>query len=139
MVSSSSPATTAATAASGNGILMKGGVYTIPKGKTRDHPRYWYSPGSLNSQKGHLLLRCSSLDYSTIDFRCIEYPEYNQTLEFARICPNMSIPALEIDDKIITDSHDIQRYLTDNYPSKGDAAVVATTVAVARLGDTRCK
>jgi len=113
--------------AAAGGILFKGEVYTIPKEKSLDRPRYWYFPGSLNAQKGRLFLRCcsSSLDFSTIDFRCIEYPEYNQTLEFAKICPNMSIPVLEIDDKIITDSRDIQRYLTEKYPSKGDAAVAA--------------
>jgi len=51
----------------------------------------------------------------------VEFPEEIQSLEFARLCnPNMSVPVLEIDDKIITDSLDITRYLSANYPSKGD-------------------
>lgn len=40
----------------------------------------------------------------------------------------MTIPVLEIDDKIITDSRDIQRYLTNKYPGKGDAEADKATI-----------
>lgn len=105
--------------------MFQGGVYTVPMEQSRDRPRYWYSPGSFNSQKGHLFLRTSSLEHSEIDFRQIEFPEYNQSLEYARLCPNMSVPVLEIANKIITDSREIQAYLCEHHPSRGDAAVEA--------------
>jgi len=73
----------------------------------------------MNSQKAIMFLRLSSV-WEQVELHEISYPEDNQSLEFARMNPNMTVPTLEIDDKIITDSHDIQRYLYEKYPCQGD-------------------
>jgi hypothetical protein len=73
--------------------LMKGGTYLIPdKTVIKDKkPVYHYTPGSYNAQKGKMLLQISSLDFSSVEFHSIMYPEENQTLEYAiKLSPNMS-------------------------------------------------
>ncbi|CAK0811667.1 unnamed protein product [Prorocentrum cordatum] len=51
----------------------------------------------------------------------------NYTLEYARLNPDtMAVPTLEIDDKVITESHEIVRYLFHNYPGPGDREVQAS-------------
>ena len=88
---------------------MVGTTFTVEE--KRERAKFWYFPGSLNCQNAHACLRFSSFDQSKIDYQLMTYPEDNQKLDYCRINPNMSIPALEIDDKIITDSLEIQKYL----------------------------
>mmetsp|Transcript_19477 Transcript_19477/g.42364 ORF Transcript_19477/g.42364 Transcript_19477/m.42364 type:complete len:345 (+) Transcript_19477:205-1239(+) len=111
-----------ATNKNGKEILMTGQTFTVPESERSERPRLTMFPGSLNAQKAHACVRISSLNYADgVDLNLISYPEDNQTLDYARLNPNMSIPTLEIDDKIITDSRDIQRYLFEKYPGEGDA------------------
>lgn len=73
--------------------LKKGGTFVVPdKGANKKaRPVFHYTPGSYNAQKGKLLLQISSLEFSTIDFHSIVYPEENQTLKYAmNLSPNMS-------------------------------------------------
>jgi len=52
--------------------------------------------------------------------RIMNFPQETQSLEYARVNPDMGIPTLEIDDKVICGSDLIQKYLTENYPGSGD-------------------
>ena len=73
--------------------LKKGGTYVISDKTADKNSRavYHYTPGSYNAQKGKLLLQISSLELSRIDFHSIQYPEENQTLQYAtNLSPNMS-------------------------------------------------
>lgn len=98
---------------------MTGQIFTVSE--KREHPpaAFLLSWLALNAQKAMACIRFSSLE--NVEYHIISYPEENQTLEFCRLNPNMPIPVLEVDDCIITDSRDIQRYLTEHYPGKGDA------------------
>ena len=93
-------------------LLMVDSIFAVPQKQARENPKLWFFSGSLNSHKAHACLRFSSLRYDDIDLHHISYPEdnqtieYNQTIEFARMNPNMRILVLEIDDKIITDSRE---------------------------------
>lgn len=66
----------------------------------------------------------------------INFPEDNQMLDYCRLNPNMTVPVLEIDDRIITDSMEISRYVRSNYPGPGDrmAPPAAVDAFVQKLG-----
>lgn len=83
-----------------------------------EKPRLWFYPASLNAAKAHLCLRISSA--WPVETRLLNFPEETQSLEYARVNPDMGIPALEIDDKVICGSDLIQTYLTEHYPGPGD-------------------
>lgn len=73
--------------------LKKVGTFVLPD-KTADKNAtaiYHYTPGSYNAQKGLLLLQISSLESSNVALHSIQYPEENQTLQYAmNLSPNMS-------------------------------------------------
>jgi len=58
--------------------------------------------------------------WENTDVQIVNFPEENQGLDYARMCPNMTVPALEIDDRMICDSLEIQKYLATHYPGPGD-------------------
>ena len=86
-----------------------------PTGKTR----LWIFPASLNSGKAHMCLRLSSA-WEEAEVREIDIHAENYTEDFCRLNPNMSVPVLEIDDKIITDSRLIAAYLREHRPGAGE-------------------
>eukprot|EP00449_Zooxanthella_nutricula_P007948 CAMPEP_0198506066 /NCGR_PEP_ID=MMETSP1462-20131121/11434_1 /TAXON_ID=1333877 /ORGANISM="Brandtodinium nutriculum, Strain RCC3387" /LENGTH=331 /DNA_ID=CAMNT_0044235271 /DNA_START=62 /DNA_END=1057 /DNA_ORIENTATION=- len=85
----------------------------------RPTPKLHLFPVSLNSQKAHLFIRLSST-WSTSEVNFIDFPQENQTLAYCRLNPNMTVPVLEIDDQIITDSVKLGEYLREHYPGPGD-------------------
>jgi glutathione S-transferase len=100
-------------------LAAKGGVYSVSE--PFENPKLTLFPVSLNSAKGHIYLRMST-QWEKSELKVINFPEENQTLDYARMCPNMTVPILEIDDKIICDSNDMQKYLSTYYPGPGDKA-----------------
>lgn len=100
------------------------GSFSKAKGGTRLRgspikvPRLHIFPPSLNSGKAHVALLASSV--GEFQMHTLGILGANYTNAFARLSPSMSVPVLEIDDKIITDSIDIIRYLRKHYPGCGD-------------------
>jgi len=83
-----------------------------------EKPQLWLFPGSVNAAKAHICLRISSA--WPAENHIINFPEETQSLEYARLNPDMGIPTLEIDDKVICGSDLIQKYLSEHYPGPGD-------------------
>ena len=92
-----------------------------------EKPRLWIFPSSLNSDKAHIAMHASSLG-ADFDLEVISAVGSNYQPHFARVNPNMSVPALEIDNVVITESVEIVRYLRDHYP-RPDTAPATPEVA----------
>jgi len=104
-----------------------GTTFTVDR--SIDKPVLSNFPNSQNCEKALMCFRLSSV----WDADCVKGVNLalgeNYTLEHARINPNMTLPVLEIDDKIITESKEIYRYLAANYPGPGDAKAPRSEVS----------
>jgi len=104
-----------------------GTTYQRPGGKIAS-PQAWLFPMSMNTHKVLMLLELSSVGKKTkinwIDISGVQGANYRP--DFARMNPIMTVPVLEIDDKVITDSIYICEYLRKNYPGPGDKEVDAS-------------
>merc|ERR550525_1347971 len=83
--------------------------------KKRETPRLHIFGVSFNSGKAHLLLRISSAWPGT-EVRMLDIAGTNYKPDYVRLNPNMTVPTVEIDDKLITDSDILLDYLREHYP-----------------------
>jgi len=79
---------------------------------------------SFNSAKAHLALRISAAWPGT-EIRMMDIMGANYKPDFVVLNPNMTVPTLEIDDKLITDSDILTEYLRERHPGAGDIALAA--------------
>lgn len=105
-------------------LCLTGEVFQASEAERRAKPRLSLFNVSMNSQKGHLFCRLSTR-WQEMEINTIMFPEENQSLEYARLNPFMTVPVLEIDDKIICDSLETMRYLREKFPGPGDLAAPA--------------
>lgn len=103
-------------------VGVTGGV--TQRSQRRATPRLHIFGASFNSAKAHLALRISSAWKGT-EIRMMDIGGENCKPDFVRLNPNMTVPAVEIDDKIITDSDILTKYLFEHYPGRGDQQVVS--------------
>lgn len=96
-----------------------GTTFTVHPPSAR--PVFYNFPNSQNAEKGLMCFRLSS----AWDENCVQEVNLalgeNYSLDYARINPNMTLPVLKIDDKVITETKEIYKYLAANYPGPGDA------------------
>jgi len=105
-------------------LLATGGIRTVAA--SVPVPILYWFPGSFNAGKAKMAMQLSEKRAVAVD-RFILHMRDNYTIEYARLNPDtMAVPTLEIDDKVITESHEIVRYLFDNYPGPGDREVQAS-------------
>eukprot|EP00931_Biecheleriopsis_adriatica_P060830 TRINITY_DN36544_c0_g1_i1.p1 TRINITY_DN36544_c0_g1~~TRINITY_DN36544_c0_g1_i1.p1 ORF type:complete len:361 (+),score=69.63 TRINITY_DN36544_c0_g1_i1:68-1084(+) len=90
-----------------------------------EKPRLWIFGVSYNSAKAHLALRISSAWPGT-EIMMMDIVGTNYKPEYARLNPNMTVPTVEIDDKLITDSDILTEYLREKHPGVGDTKVAAS-------------
>ncbi|CAE8725757.1 unnamed protein product [Polarella glacialis] len=104
-------------------------VGEVPTGGIREateyrrHPRLWVFPPTVNSGKAHLCLRLSSA-WPFAEVRVVDVFGENYSLDFCRLNPNMTVPVLEIEDKVITDSASIAEFLGRHYAGDGDSRAI---------------
>lgn len=104
-------------------LLAVGGMRTVAE--RVDHPIVYYVPGSFNSGKATLASAISS-KASVVEKRLTLHFRDNYKIEYARLNPDtMAVPTMQIDDKVITDSFDLCKYLYEKYPGPGDQQVAA--------------
>ena len=103
-------------------LLVTGGTTVVPQ--ARESALLHMFPPSFNSGKACFCLQISSAGASATVSE-ISIVSQNYELDFARINRNMTVPVLEIDDKIITDSRDIALYLMQQYPGEGDREAIS--------------
>mmetsp|Transcript_36437 Transcript_36437/g.115935 ORF Transcript_36437/g.115935 Transcript_36437/m.115935 type:complete len:384 (-) Transcript_36437:2-1153(-) len=89
----------------------------------RRHPRLWIFPPSTSSGKAHMSLRLSAA-WPYAEVREIDVYGENYGLDFCRLNPNMTVPVLEIEDKVISDSWLIADYLCQRYAGDGDCRAI---------------
>lgn len=91
-----------------------------------DHPILHYLPPSFNSCKAVLASKLSQVA-DDVEWKWVMHIGENYTIEYARLNPDtMAVPTMQIDDKVITDSCEICKYLSQKYPSDGDQDVAAS-------------
>lgn len=90
----------------------------------RERPRLHVFGKAFKSQKARLALRISTA-WAGSEVQVMDNMGGNCRPEYARLSPDFTAPALEIDDKIITDSDLLCGYLREKYPGRGDQAVAA--------------
>jgi len=89
----------------------------------RRYPRLWVFPPSLDSGKAHMCLRLSSA-WPFAEVNAIDTAADTYTVDFCRLNPNMTVPVLEIEDKVITDSRLIADFLSQRYTGEGDGQAI---------------
>ena len=101
----------------------------LPTGKVRQAaefraiPKLWYMPFSLNSAKAAMCLRLSSVNEAAERVDLGVEGQYD--FECAQLNPNMTVPFLEVEDKVITDSRLIADHLFQKYPGAGDRKAIS--------------
>lgn len=85
----------------------------------RRNPRLWIFPPALSSAQAHLSLRLSAVwPYSEV--RHID--TYGECFDsaFCRLNPDMTVPVLEVEDKVVTGAGLIADFLQERYAGDGD-------------------
>jgi len=93
--------------------------------KLRETPRLHIYGASFASARAHLALRCSTAWPGT-EIRLLDVCGATYQPAYARLNPNMTVPTLEIEDQLLTDSDTIAEYLRQQHPGKGDIAVATS-------------
>lgn len=105
-------------------LLATGGIRTVAAAVPAP-VLYWF-PASFNSGKATLATQISQKGADTVQ-RLVLHMRDNYTPEYARLNPDtMAVPTMEIDDKLITDSYEVVKYLFYTYPGPGDTEVQAS-------------
>lgn len=98
-------------------IGVTGGVTQLKV--SRKTPKLHIFGVSFNSAKAHLALRISSAWHGT-EIRMMDILGTNYRPDYVRLNPAMTVPTLEIDDKLFSDSDLLAEYLLRNHPGAGD-------------------
>lgn len=102
-------------------LLATGGIRTVAA--TVPVPVLYWFPPSFNAGKATLATQISQKGADVVQ-RLVLIIRDNYKPEYARLNPDtMAVPSMEIDDKVITDSYDIVKYLYNTYPGPGDKEV----------------
>jgi len=85
----------------------------------RRNPRLWIFPPSLGSAKAHLCLRLSAA-WPFAEVRVIDIFGECYGQSFCRLNPEMTLPVLEAEDKVVTGAKLIADFLQERYAGDGD-------------------
>jgi len=89
----------------------------------RRNPRLWVFPPSLSSAKAHLCLRLSAV-WPFAEVRVIDIFGDCYDPTFCRLNPDMTVPVLEAEDKVVTGARTIAGFLQERYAGDGDGRAV---------------